>query len=99
MLLKDIENYAKENNIPIMEPEGIEFLTNFIKENNVKNILEIGSAIGYSAIKMALVENDIKIDTIERDLSRYEEALKNVSSFNLNEQINLIYCYAIEAKF
>ena len=54
---------AKTNNVPIMEKEGIEFLTNYIKENNIKNILEIGSAIGYSAIKMALVDDDIKVTT------------------------------------
>ena len=54
-VLEKIENYARVENIPIMEKSGIDFLTNYIKENNIKNILEIGSAIGYSAIKMALI--------------------------------------------
>ena len=52
--LKEIESFAQKNNIPIMQKDGIEFLTDYIKQNNIKNILEIGSAIGYSAIKMAL---------------------------------------------
>ena len=47
--IQQLEKYAKDNNIPIMEHDGIEFLLDYIKNNNVKNILEIGSAIGYSA--------------------------------------------------
>lgn len=89
-MLEEIELYAKKNNIPIMEKEGIEFLINYIKENNIINILEIGSAIGYSAIKMALVDASIKIITIERDEGRYNEALKNINNFKLNNQINII---------
>ena len=46
-LILEMEEYAKEKNVPIMEKEGIAFLMKFIKENNIKNILEIGSAIGY----------------------------------------------------
>ena len=89
-LLEEMENYAKENNVPIMMKDGIEFLTNYIKENNVKNILEIGTAIGYSAIKMALVSDDIYVTTIERDEERYNEAIKNIKEANLGNQINVI---------
>lgn len=88
--LRIIEDYAYENNIPIMEKDGIDFLTNYIKEHNIKHILEIGSAIGYSAIKMALVDSNIKITTIERDEKRYKEALKNIKDFNLEDRINII---------
>lgn len=89
-ILKEIEDYAKENNIPIMQKEGIEFLTKYIKDNNVKSILEIGSAIGYSAIKMALIDEDITITTIERDKDRYDVAVDNIKKFNLNNRINII---------
>ena len=88
--LSEIEEYAKEKRIPIMMKDGIEFLCNYIKEHKIKRILEIGSAIGYSAIKMALVDKDIKIVTIERDKERYDEAIKNIDYFNLNEQIEII---------
>lgn len=88
--LSEIEEYAKEKRIPIMLKDGIEFLCNYIKEHKIKRILEIGSAIGYSAIKMALVDKDIKIVTIERDKERYDEAIKNIDYFNLNEQIEII---------
>jgi len=88
--IEEIEKYALENNVPIMQKDGIDFLTNYIKENNIKSILEIGSAIGYSAIKMALVDRDIKVTTIERDIDRYNIAIKNINDFNLNDRINII---------
>lgn len=94
----EIKNYALENDVPIMMDEGISFLTDYIKSNNVKNILEIGSAIGYSAIMMALVDPSIKVVTIERDEERYKEAVKNVKKLNLDKQITLIYGDALDVK-
>ena len=87
----ELEKYAKEYNIPIMEHDGIEFLLDYIKKNNIKNILEIGSAIGYSAIRMCLVDDNIKVTTIERDLNRYNEAIKNIKEFDLDSRINIIF--------
>ena len=86
----EIERYAKEYKIPIMQKEWITFLTEFIKKNNIKKILEIGTAIGYSAIKMALVDENIKIISIERDENRYQEAVKNIKKFNLEKRSELI---------
>ena len=97
MTLEEMEKYAKEKNVPIMEKEGIEFLTKYIKDNNIKSILEIGAAIGYSAIKMASVSDDIKVTTIERDSFRYNEAVKNIEYNNLNDRINIILGDALEA--
>lgn len=94
--IRVIEEYAKENNVPIMMKDGIEFLTQYIKDNNVKTVLEIGSAIGYSAIKMALVDESIKVTTIERDTSRFNEAVKNIKEFNLENQIEIINADALE---
>lgn len=88
--IRELEEYAKINNIPIMEHDGIEFLIDYIKNNNVKNILEIGSAIGYSAIRMCLVDDSITVTTIERDINRYNEAIKNIKKFNLEKRINII---------
>lgn len=98
MTLKDLENYAKEYNIPIMESDGIEFLTSYIKEHNVKNILEVGTAIGYSAIRMCLVDDDITVTTIERDEERYKEAVKNIHKYGLDNRINLIFGDALEVE-
>ena len=98
MNLQDLEKYAKEYNVPIMEKEGIEYLTNYIKEHNVKNILEIGTAIGYSAIRMCLIDSDITVTTIERDEKRYIEAIKNIKAFNLDNRINVVFGDALEVE-
>ncbi len=86
-----MKEYAREENIPIMQDDGIEFLTSFIEKKNIKNILEIGTAIGYSAIMMAHVNSDIHITTIERDEARYLEALKNIKKFHMEERITLVF--------
>ncbi|MEI3529631.1 MAG: O-methyltransferase [Bacilli bacterium] len=95
-LLTEIEEYANENNIPIMQPDGITFLTKYIKDNNIKTILEIGTAIGYSAIRMALIDTNINITTIERDIDRYHIAVDNINKFKLNNQINIINADALD---
>ncbi len=94
--MKELEDYAKEYNIPIMQKDGILYLCNYIKENNIKNILEIGSAIGYSAIMMAKVSKDIKVTTIEKDLERYTIAVSNIKKQELDNQINIINADAVD---
>ena len=97
-VIKRMEKYADEKGIPIMEEEGINFLTEFIRLNKVKNILEIGSAIGYSAIRMALVDKDITVTTIERDKDRYIEAVKNIKYLELDDRITLVLTDAFDFK-
>jgi len=80
-----------------MLKDGIEYLCNYIKENNIKSILEIGSAIGYSAIKMALVDKNIKITTIEKDKNRYEIAVSNINKFSLEKRIIILNEDALES--
>ena len=94
-----IKGYAKEENIPIIQDEGIEFITSFIDKKQIKKILEIGTAIGYSAIMMALVSKDIHITTIERDETRYMEALKNIKKMGLEDRITLIFNDALNVEF
>ena len=95
-LILEMEEYAKEHNVPIIEKESIAFIIKFIKANNIKEILEIGSAIGYSGILMASVNDDIKLTTIERDEVRYMECLKNVKKCNMQDRINVVYQDALE---
>lgn len=90
-LLKELEEYAKDNKVPIMQKDGINYLTSYVRNNQVKTILEVGTAIGYSAICMALVDSKIKIVSIERDEERYLEAIKNVKKFGLDKRITLIF--------
>lgn len=95
-LIRNMKEYALKNNVPIMTEGGINYLIKYIKKNNIKNILEVGTAIGYSAIMMCSVDSDIVVTTIERDEKRYLEALKNIKKANLEDRINLIYKDALE---
>lgn len=96
--IKEIKEYAEKENIPIMQDDGIEFLTTFIIKNQVKTVLEIGTAIGYSAIKMALSSPNLKIVSIERDEKRYLEAVKNIKKMQLEDRITLIFKDALDVK-
>lgn len=96
-LITEMERYAREHHIPIMEKEGIEFLLAFIQEHRCRRILEIGSAIGYSAIRMALVDEAIEVDTIERDEERYRIAVENIQRANLADRVHIQLADALEA--
>lgn len=89
-IIKEMEVYAEEKGIPIMQKKSMNFLCKFIEKNNIKSILEIGTAIGYSAINMALVSEDINIVSIERDQDRYIEAIKNIKKCKLEKRITLV---------
>ncbi len=86
-LIHEIEDYALNNKVPIMVNDTIECINNIIKEYKIKDILEIGTAIGYSTIRFAL--NDINITSIERDESRYLLAVSNINKSKL-ENITLL---------
>lgn len=88
-MLEDIRAYAKENRVPIINDEGLEFLTKQIIKYNSKDILELGSAIGYSAIMMTKINEDINIVTIEKDEIRYAEAVKNINNMKLDDRIEI----------
>lgn len=92
----EMEEYASEKNVPIIEKKSIAFIMKYIKDNNVKNILEIGSAIGYSAILMASAKEDVMVTTIERDEERYMECLKNVKKCGLDKKINVVFQDALD---
>ncbi len=92
----EMEEYAREKNIPIMEKDGIAFLMKYIKAHNIKSVLEIGSAIGYSAILMASSSPDVKVTTIERDETNYMECLKNVKKCGFEQKVNVVFQDALE---
>ncbi len=92
----EMEDYAEKYDIPIMQKEGLEYIQRKIKSTNAKNILELGTAIGYSTICFASVSDDIKITSVERNEERYNEAVKNVNDINYSNRINLILGDALE---
>lgn len=81
-LISDMERFAKKENVPIMQKESLDYLISFIKEHDIKSVLEVGTAIGYSTILIKEVVNNIT--SIERDEERYNIAVKNVELSNLN---------------
>ncbi len=95
-VITEIERYASANNVPLIELESIKFIMKYIKLNNVKKVLEIGTAIGYEAILMANATPDVEITTIERDEKRYKEAVKNINKCNLDKRIDIVYNDALE---
>ncbi|MCR5705252.1 MAG: O-methyltransferase [Acholeplasmatales bacterium] len=91
-----MRDYAIENSVPIITDEGLRFLEDTIKKYNVKTILEIGTAIGYSAERISRA-NDVCVYTIERVDSMYNEALKNIKALGLSDKIHVIFKDALEA--
>lgn len=92
----EMEEYASSKNVPIIEKKSIAFIMKYIKDHNIKNILEIGSAIGYSAILMASSSKDAFVTTIERDEERYMECLKNVKKCGFDKKINVVFQDALD---
>lgn len=81
-LISNMERFAKKENVPIMQKESLDYLISFIKQHDIKSVLEVGTAIGYSTILIKEVVNNIT--SIERDEERYNIAVKNVELSNLN---------------
>ena len=92
-LICDMEIFAKENNVPIMIKDTIEYIVSKIKENKISSILEIGTAIGYSTIIFGREVNNIT--SVERDIERYNLATTNVKISGL-KNIKLIFCDALD---
>ncbi|MFZ3576456.1 O-methyltransferase [Virgibacillus sp. DJP39] len=92
----NLEFYAKENHVPIMDPVSMHFLQQLIRIHKPERILEIGTAIGYSALRMQQANPEAFITTIERDEERYKYAVKVIEEQNRLNQINVIFGDALE---
>ncbi len=88
-IIDDLKEQALKGQIPIITDEGIRFLIQILKIKKAKKVLEIGTAIGYSSILMALFTN-VDITSIERDINLFNQAKKNVDLSGLNNRIHLI---------
>lgn len=89
--LKVMEKYAEDNHVPIVQPEVAQLLKVLLKIKNPKNILEIGTAIGYSALVMAeITSTECKITTIERRKDMIELAIDNISKTEYGNKINIL---------
>ncbi len=95
-MIRELKEKALYDNVPIMQDEGIEYLTTFIIKNQIETVLEIGTAVGFSSIMMCLANPRLKVVTIERDEERYMEALKNIKLFGLEDRISPIFKDALD---
>lgn len=95
--LEKIKKKALSENIPIIMDDTLEEIEKQIKNNPPKRILEIGTAVGYSAMCFSefLAENG-RIDTIERDEERIKEAKINIRNVGVEEKITIYEGDAVE---
>lgn len=89
MDLKQIKDEALSNHVPIFKDDGINTLISIIKDNKVETILEFGTAVGYSSLAMASIDNNINIDTYEINIDSYNKAIENIKELNKEKQINV----------
>lgn len=95
MNIESIKKLALENHVPIIMDDTLNKIEELLKESKPKKLLEIGTAVGYSAICFEKYV-ELKIDTIEQDEDRFLEAENNIKELNLSNKINLIKGNAVE---
>lgn len=90
-LILEMEAFAKEHNVPIVTKEVAEYLKFIVKSYGFKNILEVGTAIGYSGIIMAkeIADRGGKLYTIEIDDERYKQAQENFKKSGLTNIVSI----------
>lgn len=90
-LLRELEVYAKENNVPIVHKEVSDLLKVLLKVQRPKKILEVGCAIGYSSILfVSSLEGEVEIITVERNEKMIEKAKENIKRAGLENKITIL---------
>ncbi|MBS4199757.1 O-methyltransferase [Bacillus sp. FJAT-49732] len=92
----ELEQFALDHRVPIMEPTGIETMLQIMKIQNAKSILEIGTAIGYSALRMADAIQCAQIVTLEMDEERISLAKENIKRSNMGNRVTVIQGNALD---
>ena len=99
MLLKDKMNeYAKENHVPVMKDGGVELLIQTILDNDCHSFLELGTAIARTTILVASLREDMRVVTIERNPEMIEQAKLNIAQSGMANRIQLIEGDALEVE-
>jgi|SRR5690625_3691312 len=86
-----LEQQAQEQRVPIMDPISMNYVMQLIRLSQPKKILEIGTAIGYSALRMHEASPYTEIISIEKNRQMYEMAIENISKVSNQDQIDVIY--------
>ena len=95
-IVEEMERDAKDHFVPIMERSGIDTFLGLLSIQQPKALLEIGSAIGYSAIRLAQSNPELHIATIERDDERHAKAVEYIRRADLTARISLFKGDALE---
>lgn len=88
-MIEDIKQKALIDKVPIIKDDGLLFILDLIKQRNIKDILELGTAVGYSSMLMARLNKDIHIDTLEKNEDMYRQAITNIKNEGLDKQIDV----------
>jgi len=95
--LKKIKEKALENHVPIIMDDTLEYIYKLYENKPISSILEIGTAVGYSAICFTeILKEDGFIDTLERDEARIIEAKENIKKAEVEDKINIFEGDAVE---
>ena len=94
--LKELENFARKENIPIIPHETVAYFRFLMETIQPKNILEIGTAIGFSSLLMAQHASEAKITTIDRNPEMIGFAKENFAKFDNRQQITLLEGDAVD---
>src|SRR5699024_5170278 len=94
--VKKLEEYALENRVPIIDAPSMNLLLQLIRMHQPKRILEIGTAIAYSALRMHEIVPDSQVLTIEKNVEMYEKAKENTSRYAINDTIEIIHGDALD---
>ena len=95
--LKDIEKYGRENKIPILLDDTLEYISKILEEVKPKRRLEVGTAIGFSALCFSkYLSEGGRIDTIEIESLRVEQALENIEKVGVQDKIRVLEGDALE---
>ena len=95
--IEELRVYAEENQVHIVDKLTLDLIRQLIRMNRTKNILEIGTAIGYSSMQFANISKDINVTTIERNEDMIHLAKKFIKKYRYQNQIRLIEYDALNA--
>lgn len=95
-LFRQMERFAEKEHVPIMEQTAIEVMLQFLRIQNPAKILEVGTAIGYSALRMADALPEAEVVTIEKDPARAEQARNFIGAAGKDDRITVLEGDALE---
>jgi len=89
-ILSELKEYAQNSDVPIIQDETLQFLLDLVEKKKITSILEIGTAIGYSALWMSTIASVQKIVTLERNYGLAQIAQANIKRAGQSKVIQVI---------